>query len=339
VNFFAAARILANLDIVRQDNLRITNLFSSMAAADVLLMAFYFSSMTGLMSWSRMKVWFPGRYIDDIDTMPYINSTAKTTSSDQHYEQKSNHKYGRKNKHGIVSSGLFAASLAWIIVETSIIFEKYTSHILPGMGCAVVAAMGTSASVLLGKIPYTTKVKNNSYFWTLMKRFILYLTRDLKRVSIRMSEICFHLLFAAIGSSTSIGAALCHGPTTFAFAALALLIHILFICFGSLWTMKAVRSGQHKIYNRILPLSIEEVLVASNAAIGGATTAAAFAASLGGGGGGYDDNGVRRNTPPWSNEKKRGLIMAATVWGVFGYACATAVGVVVAKILLFLLVK
>eukprot|EP00555_Chaetoceros_dichaeta_P010205 CAMPEP_0198269554 /NCGR_PEP_ID=MMETSP1447-20131203/41773_1 /TAXON_ID=420782 /ORGANISM="Chaetoceros dichaeta, Strain CCMP1751" /LENGTH=72 /DNA_ID=CAMNT_0043961193 /DNA_START=57 /DNA_END=271 /DNA_ORIENTATION=+ len=69
---------------------------------------------------------------------------------------------------------------------------------------------------------------------------------------------------------------------------------------------KAIPScGQHTRRSRILPLNIEEVLVASNAAIGGATTAAAFAGSLGG------DSGVRGGAPSWSNDRKRGLVMAA----------------------------
>jgi len=310
-----------------------------MAAADVLLMAIYFGGMKGAMSWHRMNVWFPGRHVND-DSTPYINkgdivSTTLISHSGHHHEEKFDPKSRKKRKFGTASSSLFAALMAWFIVETSITFEKYTSHILPGMGCATVAAMGTGISIFLEKVSIcTTKSKNNGHFWTLMRRFILYIKRDLSRVSSLMSDICFQLLFAAIGSSASIGAALCHGPTTFAFAALALLIHIICICFGSIMATKAIPScGQHTRRSRILPLNIEEVLVASNAAIGGATTAAAFAGSLSG------DSGVSGDAPSWSNDRKRGLVMAATVWGVFGYACATAVGVTVAKFLFFLLVK
>ena len=68
------------------------------------------------------------------------------------------------------------------------------------------------------------------------------------------------------------------------------------------------------------PLSIEEVMVASNAAIGGPATAAAFAGSV----------SNKRMAP----RKRRDLALAGTVVGVLGYAIGTSIGLGLSGLLL-----
>jgi uncharacterized membrane protein len=60
----------------------------------------------------------------------------------------------------------------------------------------------------------------------------------------------------------------------------------------------------------------EDVLIASNAAIGGPATAAAFCGQL-----------------AESNPRKPGLTLAATVYGVVGYATGTTIGASLFRIL------
>ena len=78
--------------------------------------------------------------------------------------------------------------------------------------------------------------------------------------------------------------------------------------------------------------SWEEVLTASNAAIGGPSTAAAFAVGLipnnydnnndnGGGGGNVSSVEVKDNDR--RSQLRSALVIGATFWGVFGYAIAT----------------
>ena len=64
-------------------------------------------------------------------------------------------------------------------------------------------------------------------------------------------------------------------------------------------------------------LRLANVLTASNAAIGGPATAAAFGGQVTGIGTG----------------EKRGLTVAATVWGVVGYAIGTTIGVALYRLL------
>jgi len=276
-----------------------------MAAADLILMACYFSFLTILMSWKQMRIWFPGRQIKTSIVSAY------------HSEKESNVSSRENNRLRMVLSALFAVMLTYCIVESSIIFEKKTSHIVPGLGSASVAFMSVGVSILLGRIPkFVTQMEKDPGLFPMIQRCISYLKRDLKRVTSPLSAFCFHLLFAGIGTSANLGNALYQGPISFVFTTVALIIHMLVICFGSLLVMK--------IKHNFFPLDVEEILVASNAAIGGASTAAAFAGKV-------------AKEGDWSDERTRGLVVAATFYGVLGYAFATAVGVRVSNFLLFLL--
>lgn len=66
------------------------------------------------------------------------------------------------------------------------------------------------------------------------------------------------------------------------------------------------------LVGRRLQIPFKELLLASNANVGGPTTAAAMA----------------------SNKKWNALILPSLLTGVFGYAIATAVGVIMSKLLL-----
>jgi len=66
--------------------------------------------------------------------------------------------------------------------------------------------------------------------------------------------------------------------------------------------------------------SWEEVLTASNAAIGGPSTASAFAVGLIPSENKNDDN----VTNDKRSQHRSALVIGATFWGVFGYAIATS---------------
>ncbi|MBN2639083.1 MAG: DUF819 family protein [Bacteroidales bacterium] len=103
------------------------------------------------------------------------------------------------------------------------------------------------------------------------------------------------IFFAAIGASANILVVLKVGPMLFFFAALILLVHLLFILIGG----------------KLLKLDIAEIVIASNANMGGPTTAAAMAVG-------------RR----WKS-----LVIPAILCGTLGYAIATFIGVGVAYLL------
>jgi uncharacterized membrane protein len=145
-----------------------------------------------------------------------------------------------------------------------------------------------------------------------MAQFVSDFSNDLRQIGGPMSELCFMALFAAIGVSANLEKAMARGVSTLVFAILALLVHFLTIGLGSFSVMKTMPKLT-KGSITIFPLALEEILVASNAAIGGASTAAGFAGNI-------SDTQI-------SKDQKQGLIMAATFYGVVGYACATTVGV------------
>jgi len=319
VNFFAAARIIStqltssSLAKVSYD---VADLISAMAAADLIIMAFYFGCISPLMSWKRLRKWFPSRtnFENDETTMldPKQNGEKEIEMSKDTMLQKQ-----EKNVKSTFLSGIVAVVLVGFVVEVSSGLEKYTSSLVPGLGCAYVA---TFATLIVKSFTFLTTQRR----FALVRKYITRFQYDLNKFGPKMSDYCFHLLFAAIGTSANLSKAMSHGPSCFVFAIVSLLIHIIVIFSGSAALMKAFPM---KRLDRIFPLSLEEVMVASNAAIGGASTAAAFAGNLG-------DKGVKRS----HNCDNNGMVLAATFWGIVGYAFATTIGVSLTRILLSALV-
>jgi len=97
------------------------------------------------------------------------------------------------------------------------------------------------------------------------------------------------IFFAVIGASANIGMVLKVGPALFVFAAVILLVHVLFLL----------------VAGALVRLDLFELIIASNANVGGPTTAAAMAVA-------------RR----WET-----LVLPAVLCGTLGYAVANFIGV------------
>jgi len=100
--------------------------------------------------------------------------------------------------------------------------------------------------------------------------------------------LLMQVFFAAIGASANIGVVLREGAVLFVFAALILIVHLVFIL----------------VAGKLMRLDLIEIVVASNANMGGPTTAAAMAIA-------------RR----WHT-----LVTPAILCGTLGYATATFIG-------------
>jgi len=308
VNLFATARILGS----GPNAIDLESLLGSMAAADLLVMALYFAGLTAAVKSSYLQRIFPGRLKNAQRVSEGGTAEIVSAKEDASIESQVSASIGRQLYREIrpATAATFASALAFLIVSASTRFERsvYSLFGIPGMGCAAIAVLSTAVGWALRRIKILwTSEKGQE------KELFPWLQKEMNRVCPRLSGLCFNLLFAAIGTAANVGVALRHGPASFLFASSALLVHFVTILLGSLAMTKIIPK---------VKLSIEELAVASNAAIGGPATAAAFAGSLGTG----------QNVG--GKSKRRGLVLAGTTWGVVGYAIGTSLGVWLSKILL-----
>jgi len=281
----------------------------------LIVMAIYFSFMSASMSNTRLRQLFPGRHFNqsNLSSLTIARDSSIDVNGRDPLKSSISPKHKSDTNHlnrqcNIASSSLFAAIISWTVVEAVFWIEKKTVlGMIPGVACAGIVALGSLARIQLQKISQLASRRpgRRSLFNT-----IRILTSNFNNVTGPMSSACFSLLFASIGVSANLEQTLRFGPSSFVFAMVALCVHVCVLIIGS--------SGVTKF---MLPLSLEEVMVASNAAIGGPATAAAFAGA----------SSIEGND---SNIRRRGLIMAATIFGVTGYAIATSIGVALATLLL-----
>jgi uncharacterized membrane protein len=273
VNFFHAAKTLG------YDGGVSGTLFGA-SVSDLLVMALYFSLSTAALSSPLLQSWFPVREPLAIQRVPLKRKRSILSS-----------------KRRLIAAVLSAGSLAWGLVAFCKKFDERTAS-------GMLATLG-----VLGVL--TSRASDRRLSGPITKRLNTNLLDDVRIVSTPMSDVCFYLLFAAIGASVNLRSAVQNGGWHFlsncVFATTTLMVHIVTILVGSLLATRLFPSK--------LQLSIEEIMVASNAAIGGPRTAAELAKRA-------------------SSRCQRGLIMAGTVWGVFGFAIGTELGVALSKRLL-----
>jgi len=244
VNFFATANVIGGGD-------QISTLMSSMAAADLIVMGAYFASMALLLKSTFLSKLFAGDE-NQTPTTSKNDGQLDTTGGDDDGESTAakdvdNSKMGTTKQQFTLSllATTLVTSLALFVVKVSTRIEKFLAPILPGTACAVIAVL---APVLQQQF-----LQRNSA-----------LTREMQKKARLLAEFCLQLLFASIGTSAKLGEALIRGPGCLVFSLVALAIHIVTIFAGS-WLAKS--------WFR-LPLLLEDILIASNAAIGGPATAA-----------------------------------------------------------------
>ena len=283
VNFFATANVI----FAGSHNAN-NSLMSSMAGADLLVMAVYFAGMAVALR-SRFLSSLFLKDSKDADLPKEQQKFAISEDNISLIENATEAKETTQTLFQLIQAVGCVSTLGFLIVKVSSVIEKALAPILPGTACAVIAGLAP----LVQRKLLNTNSKGNSSFSRLMQKSARLL-----------SELCLQLLFASIGVSAKIGEALVRGPACLCFSLFALTVHVLVALAGSILIQRWFR----------FPLLLEDVLVASNAAIGGPATAAAFAGRI-------------------DSPRQRGLTMAGTVWGVVGYAVGTTVGVALYKLL------
>jgi len=274
VNFFATANLLQT---------KSSDLMTSMAAADLMVMAVYFCFLTAaLQSKPLVRLFDNQSHNQTMSDIVPVSDNMDIEVGD--HNRKHVPKDRPLSRIQTAVAAISAASLAWIIVQiANRVEDKLAASIrMPGTACAVIALLTTIIS----------RYAPRNSLWI-----------NMQCVASPLSQVCFHLLFASIGMSANIGTALQAGPACLLFSMTALFIHVVVTLGGSLVCKR--------ILNR--KIELQRVLVASNAAIGGPATAAAFCGQV--------------------KNLVQGLTLAATVWGVVGYAIGTGIGVSLSRVL------
>ena len=284
----------------------ISDLISAMAAADLIVMALYFVGLSTMLSVKRLRSTFPGRQRS-------VRGDGLEVDDKHDGMNTSVNKIEKEKVVRVIGSGVLTTILVISIVEVTNSFERATSNIVPGLGCAAVATIAMSVNKILESVTAIIARKESR-----MSRFASDFWNDLKQIGGPMSDFCFMTLFAAIGVSADLKSAMTQGCSSFIFAILALMVHFLALGVGS-FSVMTILPKFIKRSSTIFPLGLEEILVASNAAIGGASTAAGFAGNISG--------------KHITKQYKRGLIVSATFWGVIGYGVATTIGVFLTRVL------
>jgi uncharacterized membrane protein len=266
-------------------------LVSAMASADVVIMALYFAGLSVALQSPRLQQWFASNQATNV-SMAHIEDSVHGQTAQVQSNDMVDHvdavplSVGRR-----AMAGLLVCLLAFGIVQIARGFENLVHTFVPGTACAFVVAV----TLLVSRIVSSS----------LQPPWLVRLWNEMRRCAGPWSELCFLLLFAAIGVVANVPAALRHGPSCCVFTLLALTVHAVFTMASSILFQRFM--GTKRPY---LSLQWADVLVASNAAIGGPATAAAFCGQVKGG-----------------SAAKKALTVSATVWGVVGYAIGTTIGV------------
>jgi uncharacterized membrane protein len=281
-------------------------LLSAMAAVDVVLMAFYFTCLSAAMQSKRLHRWFNNSETSDVahntkntynmsDTIPGVIPS----SISNEYQSIVQTVETKTSSKLLTTAMLNVAALTLVLVEISKRLERLVMKQfgVPGTACAFLAIL----------VPWiTTQIHNVSNNNTLWKTMI--------QNSETLSRLAFLFVFATMGCTADLSSTLYNGPACLFLSFTALTVHGIITLFGSLLFRRLVQTTRWSKKK----INLTDVLIASNAAIGGPATAAAFCTE------------IKKSHHP---VEKSHLTIAATVWGVVGYAIGTTIGVTMFRIL------
>jgi hypothetical protein len=297
-----------------------------MAAADIIVMLIYFALLGAALQSKTMKRWFAecdnsqltSRMVvkevaDDDGDDPIVSlQTATTTTT----TLQPNPAF---NIFSIISSATLAATLAFVIVRIASQVEQLLADFVPGLACAVIVAIVPILKRCLNQwlswLPYPQQESSSSSAAIItMAERARRAWHNVQDIAEPLSQVSFFLLFSSIGVSANLAGAIRSGPACLFLSMVAMLVH-LGVTFGVsllvrrrgiFWFLPFTTTTRRT--TTISSIRLEDVLIASNAAIGGPATAAAFCSRIRG-------------------PCQKGLTYAAVVWGVFGYAIGTTMGV------------
>jgi len=308
VNFFATANVLKKNSVISND---VGSAFGSMAAADLVVMAIYFCMLQTVSRSNWLHKLFPSKVSRGDDS---ISKEGEEQDDDTALTTQSNH------KHSITSSIVASfIALSSVLLATTLEQKVTSTFGIPGTMCAFLAILGLIYQRLIHYVisshqEWKPGAKPLSSFTHIISSL-----QGISKVAPTLSNICFYLLFAAVGTAADLSSAIVGGPSALVFASLALFVHSITVVGGS-WIGMRLLNSKSKLLNKFgwQSSSWEEVLTATNAAIGGPSTASAFAVGL------IPSENKNDVTNDKRSQYRSALVIGATFWGVFGYAIATS---------------
>eukprot|EP00536_Pseudo-nitzschia_multiseries_P016081 jgi/Psemu1/220113/e_gw1.1016.8.1 len=293
VNFMSTARLVGAP----------ADLLGSLITADLFTMAIYFSFLSSSLDWEWLVSKFSNtRMIPtteggiEQDEMMAKDKTQQEAPTDKvrnleplNESISSSSVQSKRNSALLASVPLLVGT--FLIVQVANRVQDIVGEIIPGTACALIAIVA----------PLLNSLVQSKDFWA-----------PFSKAASVWSDFLFLSFFASIGVAANLSSALAMGPACLLFSAIALSTHVVGTVVGSLlWKRVMIMLAGHNRSGSLPSLDLEDVWIASNAAIGGPATAAAFCGQM------------KKSDP----EKLQGRTISATVWGVVGYAIGTMVGV------------
>ena len=296
LNYLASAKIIAGAE--GRPKAAATGVLSGTfgsVASDMLVMPMYLSTLASITSSKRFRKWFPGRSKSNKSAAKVRRSESGKGGMEQADFEK---KQSIRGSHILLAT--FMLPLVGAIVAISDAFEARLQ--VHGLCLLCICLLSSVTHLLFARFPR--------------------MLSDIGQVTLTLSDACYFVLISVIGTSIDLRYLAREGVWSSAssviFSSVPLLVHFIVITTGSVAMMKLFPRFES------FPLSVEEVVVASNTAICGPATAAAMVAKMMASGRNKGSNRME-----W-----KGLALAGTFWGIVGYAFATYIGVAVSRALL-----
>eukprot|EP00535_Pseudo-nitzschia_heimii_P004715 CAMPEP_0197181030 /NCGR_PEP_ID=MMETSP1423-20130617/5436_1 /TAXON_ID=476441 /ORGANISM="Pseudo-nitzschia heimii, Strain UNC1101" /LENGTH=533 /DNA_ID=CAMNT_0042631193 /DNA_START=122 /DNA_END=1720 /DNA_ORIENTATION=+ len=245
INFMSTARIIGAP----------TDLLGSLLTADLFTMAIYFSFLSSSLDWEWLRSKFDTL---SMQTTVVTEKTSEDKKVEKIKSQKSSEITNASSSSSSFGMNAFCFASIPLLVSTFFIVrlanwvEGSVGRFIPGSACALIAIVA----------PLLNSFVQGKNFW-----------KPFSKAATVWSDFFFLSFFASIGVAANLSSALSIGPACLLFSAIALTIHVVVTVTGCLLWNRIVPiifgGSRDRIGTDILSLDLEDVWIASNAAIGG----------------------------------------------------------------------
>ena len=282
VNLFAVASAVG---LIGAEGAGGASLLGALAASDIFLMAIYFSGLMAAHKTPFLRRVFPAA----VTPTPVLEGGPREIATPLQEER------GRPEQPTTVAADAAAAR-----GERKHSFQSAWKTVPAVLALGVAICFLGNAAATLSPLPGTSTMAITLLtvcVTRVLARLAPKTQASFSRAGAPLATVLLNAFFGSVGASGRWAEVVGVAPAIFAFASLALGVHVSVMVAGAAVLNRCCGAG----------LGIDDIIVASNANIGGPSTSATFAGL------------IRRDD----------LVVPAAVWGTVGYAVATTLGVCV----------